>query len=348
MISEKALMQRLIRRAASQKGKTSPNPVVAAAVYTSTEVISIGVHQRAGEAHAEVLALQQAGARARGASMMVTLEPCTHYGSTPPCTTAIIDAGIARVVYAVDDPNPRVRAQSAKTVLNKAGISVESGLCEQQARALNPDFFYYIQHNKPYFQLKVGLSLDGKVTYPDRQPGQITGPRHQRQVHRLRREVDAIITGSGTILADNSQFTVRFGLCSAGFSHPAVIICDRRGRLTPDFQIFSQDMNRQVIVVTSKAGRDHLAAHSWPSWVSIVCQETSWPDLEILCNEQGFRSVLIEAGPEMMSSAIRAGIVQHHHIHMSLKVMGSDTALTWADGLDVQDLDPDQVTIIIH
>ena len=189
---EHQLMKDLIEKASFYRGKTRPNPVVAAAVYRNNNVISIGVHQKAGLDHAEVIAIRKAAGNLNDVSLMVTLEPCTHYGKTPPCVQAIIDAGISDVVYAIKDPNPLMKNRSAYDIFTEAGISVRIGLCKELAYQLNRSYFYYHNNKKPYVILKAATSLDGKVALSTGESKYITSEESLKKVHHLRSCVDAI------------------------------------------------------------------------------------------------------------------------------------------------------------
>ena len=202
---EKQLMLNLIRQSLRYKGKTFPNPVVGAAVYQQNTLISTGYHQGNGLAHAEAVALKKAGQQSQGASLMVTLSPCTHYGKTPPCVDAIIKAGISKVIFPLIDIHPATTIRNIVDVLKEAGIQVMIGLCKENAFKANAGYFSSIAHQKPLIHLKVGMSLDGMIAdqnYPDRY---ISSDTSLKQVHRLRREMQAIIVGIGTILTDDPQ-----------------------------------------------------------------------------------------------------------------------------------------------
>jgi diaminohydroxyphosphoribosylaminopyrimidine deaminase / 5-amino-6-(5-phosphoribosylamino)uracil reductase len=220
-------MRRAITLAEQGWGQTAPNPMVGAVVVREGAIVGEGWHTRYGEAHAEVEALRSAGERARGATMFVTLEPCNHHGRTPPCTEAILAAGIRRVVIAVADPNP-VAAGGAER-LREGGVDVAIGLGEKSARELNAAFFHSFAVDRPFVQLKLALSLDGAMADHTRHQGWLTGDQARMEVHRLRAGADAVAVGIGTALADDPLLTVR------GFTPPRVppvrVVFDTSARL---------------------------------------------------------------------------------------------------------------------
>jgi diaminohydroxyphosphoribosylaminopyrimidine deaminase/5-amino-6-(5-phosphoribosylamino)uracil reductase len=189
---------------------TQPNPRVGCVIAHVADVAGAGFHQRAGQPHAEVLALREAGARARGATAYVTLEPCAHHGRTPPCADALVAAGVARVVIAAEDPFPKVAGRGIEK-LRAAGIAVESGLMREQARELNIGFFSRIERGRPFVRVKLAMSLDGRTALANGESKWITGEAARMDVQRWRARSSAILTGSGTVLADNPRLTVRLG-----------------------------------------------------------------------------------------------------------------------------------------
>lgn len=214
-------MRRALALARRAEGRTAPNPMVGAILVDSGGVAGRGWHQRAGEPHAEVLALRDAGPRARGATLYVTLEPCCHQGRTPPCTDALIDAGVSRVVAAMADPNPLVAGKGFQR-LREAGLRVECGLLEAEARALNRGYVRAISSGLPWVALKMAMTLDGRIATPGGDSRWITGEKARRQVHRLRDRCDALLVGRGTALADDPLLTTRL---PRGRSPLRVIAC---------------------------------------------------------------------------------------------------------------------------
>ncbi|WP_457600594.1 bifunctional diaminohydroxyphosphoribosylaminopyrimidine deaminase/5-amino-6-(5-phosphoribosylamino)uracil reductase RibD, partial [Hydrogenivirga sp.] len=207
-MSDRGFMSLALSLAKRRKGLTHPNPTVGCVVVKNGSVVGSGYHEGAGYPHAEVVALEQAGESARGATLYVTLEPCTHFGRTPPCTDAILRAGVRRVVVATLDPNPLVSGKGVQK-LRDAGMSVEVGVLEEEARELNEDFFTYITEKRPYVTLKLAQTIDGKIATPSGDSKWITSLASRRFAHRLRAEAGAVLVGINTVLRDDPSLTVR-------------------------------------------------------------------------------------------------------------------------------------------
>jgi len=207
-MSDHGYMSLALSLAKRRKGLTHPNPTVGCVIVREGEIVGLGYHERAGHPHAEVVALEQAGEKARGATAYVTLEPCTHFGRTPPCTDALIRAGIKRVVVAVQDPNPLVGGKGVQK-LREAGIEVSVGVLEEEARELNEDFFTYITKGRPYITLKLAQTLDGRIATHSGDSKWISSPQSRKFAHRLRSYATAVLVGSNTVIKDDPQLTVR-------------------------------------------------------------------------------------------------------------------------------------------
>src|SRR3989338_1737631 len=207
-MNDESCMALALRLALKGKGKTKTNPLVGAVIAKQGKIIGKGWHRAFGKAHAEINALEQAGKKAAGATLYVTLEPCCHYGKTPPCTKAIISAGINRVVCAMKDPNPLVNGNGIRE-LRKAGIEMETGLLKERAREMNRGFISIIEKGRPYITLKAALTADGCLTWGNGKRKKITGKEADIYAHKLRAENDAILVGIGTVMKDNPQLTVR-------------------------------------------------------------------------------------------------------------------------------------------
>jgi diaminohydroxyphosphoribosylaminopyrimidine deaminase/5-amino-6-(5-phosphoribosylamino)uracil reductase len=279
-------------------GQTAPNPMVGAVVVQGdTVVVGEGYHERFGEAHAEVNALRRAGDEARGATLYVTLEPCNHYGTTPPCTDAIIDAGIARVVIATTDPNPI--AAGGLERLREVGIEVTSGVCEAEARELNAAFLYSFTSGRPWVTLKLAISIDGAIADAQRNPGWITNEASRAAVQRLRANVDAIAVGVGTVIADNPSLTAR--TTPPPRVAPLRVIFDRNRKLPEDRTVVRTIKDAPTLVV-------HEAN-----------LKTALRDLK---EEQGIRSILVEGGAGMASELIRNDLVDRLIIFQAPIILG--------------------------
>ncbi|MBM5820716.1 MAG: bifunctional diaminohydroxyphosphoribosylaminopyrimidine deaminase/5-amino-6-(5-phosphoribosylamino)uracil reductase RibD, partial [Cyanobacteria bacterium K_DeepCast_150m_m2_101] len=237
-------MQRALQLAALGSGRTSPNPLVGCVVLdVSGKLVGEGFHQRAGTPHAEVHALRQAGERARGGTAVVTLEPCCHHGRTPPCSDALQAAGVARVVVAMRDPDPRV-AGGGITQLQSAGIEVIEGVCEAEARALNRAFLHRVQNGRPLGLLKWAMSLDGRTALPNGSSQWISGPAARAWVHQLRSRCDAVIVGGGTVRADNPLLTSR----GQRTPEPLRVVISRSLDLPTEAQLWNQQAATTLVV----------------------------------------------------------------------------------------------------
>ncbi len=260
--TDRRCMRRALALALHGRGTTAPNPMVGAVVVRDGVVVGEGFTQPPGGAHAEARALTAAGAAARGATLYATLEPCANFGRTPPCADAIIDAGIARVVYAATDPNPAMRGGAEK--LRAAGIDVVAGLYEQDALDQNPAFFHQFSSDRPFVTLKLALSLDGaiadgrRVVDGRRAAGWLTGPASRREVHRQRGDHDAVAVGIGTVLADDPQLTVR-GVPAPRVA-PQRLVFDRTGRLPLGSTLARTAATTPVTVVGARVPIDRQEA----------------------------------------------------------------------------------------
>mgnify|MGYP002399097476 CR=1 FL=1 len=228
-------------------GRTSPNPAVGAVIVNQDEIVGRGYHKKAGTPHAEVHAIADAGVRAKGATLYVTLEPCNHTGRTPPCTEAILRSGITTVIIGMLDPNPRVAGGGA-AYLKEQGVEVRTGVSEQACRALNYSFIKHSATGLPWVIMKAGLSLDGKITLHPRQGTPITGPESQRFVHRLRNQVDAILVGVDTAVIDNPSLTTRIEGLEGQTRDPLRIVLDSSLRLPTDQRMLTQDSDAETWV----------------------------------------------------------------------------------------------------
>jgi len=255
MSGDQAFMARALDLALQGRGLTSPNPVVGALVVAAGAVVGQGYHRRAGEAHAEVLALAEAGSRARGATLYVTLEPCNHHGRTPPCTDAIIAAGVRRVVFGVRDPNPLVRGGGGAR-LRRHGIAVELGVEAEACAELLAGFTSLVTRRRPLVTLKLAASLDGRIATSTGASRWITSPPARALVHQLRDEHDAIMVGAGTVIADDPQLTCR----RRGGRDPLRVIVDGRLRLPLTAAVVSERAAAGTAVATAVRGGAKLRA----------------------------------------------------------------------------------------
>lgn len=306
---------RCLELARQGEGRTHPNPMVGAVVLDAKgRKAGEGYHARAGQPHAETIALKQAGDRARGGTLYVNLEPCNHTGRTPPCTRAIIEAGIERVICGTLDPNPMV-AGSGRDELQNNRISVRYGFLEEKCRVLNEAFFHFITNGKPFVTLKLAMTMDGKIATRSGESQWLTGEFSRQYVHHLRRKHDAILTTVETVIADNPKLTVRGIPLSPGEQPPVRVVIDRQFRMNPDeYHIFEAD-DVETWVFTSKLGHDraHAERASELGARVIEVEETGVGlDLKAVLTYLGgeeITALLIEAGGRMAGHLMNQGLV---------------------------------------
>ena len=323
-----AFMQRALNLARQAKGRTSPNPLVGAVIVKNSKVVGEGYHQKAGTLHAEAHALNAAGKNAKGATLYTNLEPCCHWGRTPPCTEALIHAGIAHVYIAEVDLNPNVAGKGVRQ-LEKAGIHVYVDVCKQEATALNEVHRKYIQTGKPFVILKTAMSLDGKIATASGESQWITSEASRQRGHEIRDEVDAILVGRGTVERDNPALTTR--LLDKQGQDATRIVLDSHGRIPPYARIFNAESSAGVIVAVipeaptenvkalQKAGAEVITV---PQAHGKVCFKSL---MEIL-GKREITSVLIEGGGEINASAVAAGIVDKVMCFIAPKIIGGRNA----------------------
>jgi diaminohydroxyphosphoribosylaminopyrimidine deaminase/5-amino-6-(5-phosphoribosylamino)uracil reductase len=332
-------LQEALELAARGAGATSPNPAVGCVVVSDGQVVGRGYHTYAGRQHAEVLALEQAGERARGATVYVTLEPCSHEGRTGPCTRALIAAGVAKVVAAMEDPNPQVRG-AGFAQLRAAGIAVEiDASATAAARSLNESFVHFMTTGRPLVLLKAALTLDGKIAAPEDgatgQPaGWITSEAARAHVQTLRHRADAILTGIGTVLADNCRMTDRTGLER---SRPLLrIVADSQLRLPPDSYLVKSCRGDVLAVTTSAASperRKRLEALGVR--VEVLERSDGRVDLAAVVDwlaRERYLSLMIEAGSRINWAALESGIVDKIFFYYAPKILGGMHSLPVAGG----------------
>jgi len=320
-------MRRVLRLAARGRGGTSPNPLVGAIVVKDGVVVGSGYHAKAGTPHAEIHALKEAGTRAKGATLYVNLEPCCHYGRTGPCTEAIIEAGIKRVVVAMTDPNPLVSGKGLKRLL-EAGLEVTTGVLEKEARQLNEVFIKYITFGRPFVVSKAAVSLDGKIATSKGQSKWITSPQARAYAHVLRDWYDAILVGVGTVLSDDPLLTTR--LSGGGGRHPVKVIVDSKARTPVSARIFSEESPAPTIIATTKgAPPEKLEEIAAAGAQVVVVNEGPRVDLQLLMGllaAKEITSVLIEGGAEVHASAFRSKIVDKVVWFIAPKLIGGSDA----------------------
>jgi diaminohydroxyphosphoribosylaminopyrimidine deaminase/5-amino-6-(5-phosphoribosylamino)uracil reductase len=320
-------MQRALTLAARGLETTDPNPRVGCVIAQRSRIVGEGWHERAGEAHAEVAALRAAGGAAAGAAVYVTLEPCSHHGRTPPCVEALSAARVARVVYATADPNPLVNGRGA-AALRAAGIAVESGLLEQEAAELNAGFIKRMRSGRPLVRVKLAMSLDGRTALADGASRWISGEAARQDVQRWRARSSVVLTGVGTVLADDPRLTVRLADQAGGASRrqPLRVVLDARLRTPPAARLLEGD--GEVLILTSVANPDdaHVATlsargarvESLPGTDDRVALPAVLERLgELEANE-----VLVEAGGTLAGELVAQALVDELLLYVAPKLLG--------------------------
>lgn len=312
MHSDVHYMRQALRLARKGLGRTSPNPCVGAVVVNNGEIVGRGYHKKAGTPHAEVHALNDAGDRARGGTIYVTLEPCNHTGRTPPCTRAVLGAGISRVVIGSPDPNPRV-AGGGTALLSSQGLEVTSGVLEEECRQLIAPFVKHSSTGLPLVIMKAGISLDGRIAAIPGQPLRITNQLSSRAVHRLRDQADAILVGSGTVIADDPSLTTR--LPRERGRDPLRVVLDSRLRIDPAARMLTQESAAQTwIFCAPDQDPEHCQAleRAGARVIPVAVTPEGSVDPEAVMRELGraqICSVLVEGGGRIHGSLLQAGLV---------------------------------------
>lgn len=332
MIIHEQYMKRAIELAELGRGYTSPNPMVGCVVVKDGRVISEGYHERCGEFHAERNALLRCAEDPEGADLYVTLEPCCHYGKTPPCTEIIIEKKIARVFIGSLDPNPLVAGKGMK-ILNEHGIQTESGILEKECLKLNEIFFHYITTKTPFVLSKFAMSLDGKIACPGGDSKWVTGEEARAEVHSLRKYYSGIMVGIGTVLADDPMLNCRI---EEGVD-PVRIVCDSRLRIPLESRILQTARRIPTIIAASK---DHenpekeTKIRELGAEVVRTSKETKVDlnELMKILGEKGIDSILLEGGGTLNAEAFRAGIVNKVQAYIAGKIIGGETARTPVEG----------------
>lgn len=335
--ADHAFMSRALQLAAQGLYTTDPNPRVGCVIVRDEEIVGEGFHARAGEPHAEVNALRMAGERAGGATVYVTLEPCSHHGRTGPCADALIGAGAARVVVAMQDPNHQVRG-NGMAKLRAAGIVVDVGVLESEACALNPGFIARMTRGMPFVRLKLAMSLDGRTAMADGASQWITGPEAREDVQRLRARSGAVLTGIGTLLADNPALTVRPDEWRHGvYAHewvrqPLRVLLDRELRAAPEAALFAAAGGETLVVAEDRVlaspagGRRAELLRAQGVEVIGLPMVGAGIALAALMTELGLREVnelLVEAGATLAGAFVAAGLVDELVVYAAPVLLGS-------------------------
>lgn len=330
-------MRRALELAEKEGRYASPNPKVGAVLVKGDRVIGEGGHRRYGGPHAEVVALRKAGAKAKGATLYVTLEPCCHYGKTPPCVEAIVRAGVRRVVAAMKDPFPQVRGKGF-ALLRWVGTQVEVGLLEKEAAALNETFLLSIQRSRPKVILKAAASLDGKIATVAGRSKWITGEKARRKTHELRAKADAILVGGRTALLDNPSLTVRLPAWKRSDGWPLRVVLDSELRSDPKWKLF-QSGAKTVVFTSTKASpskqkrleQKGASVFRVPSRGKVLSLKAVLQTLHSL----NVRVLLVEGGGEVHASFLEEKLADEAVLFLSPKILGGP-APTWVGGKGVE------------
>ena len=331
---ERRYMRMACRLARQAAGRTSPNPMVGAVLVRGGKIVGAGYHRFAGADHAEIAALKNAGAKAKGATLYITLEPCSHYGRTPPCADALIRAGIKEVVAAMRDPNPQVAGRGFSK-LRRAGVKVRLGLLEAECRTMLEAYSKFISQGIPFVTLKLAATLDGKIAASSGDSRWVTGARARALVHRWRNEMDAVLVGAATARADDPQLTCRI----AGGRNPYRVVLDSRLRMPLTAQVFKQkDAAKTILAATGAASPAKICAVKalgalvWR--LPVKGHQVAWRPLLRKLAGHGIVSVLIEGGAAVAASALKNGVVDKVEFFYAPKIIGGD-GRAMIDGLAI-------------
>ncbi|EST11525.1 bifunctional diaminohydroxyphosphoribosylaminopyrimidine deaminase/5-amino-6-(5-phosphoribosylamino)uracil reductase RibD [Sporolactobacillus laevolacticus] len=335
-MQDKDYMELAIHLAQMTRGQTSPNPAVGAVVVNHGSVVGVGAHLKAGEAHAEVNALRMAGDRAEGGVMYVTLEPCSHFGRTPPCADLIIKKKLKRVVIASRDPNPLVSGKGIER-MRQAGITVDTGVMKKEADALNPFFFHYIRTGAPFVTLKIASTLDGKTATSIGESKWITNDQSRHDVHALREQHDAILVGIGTVLADDPQLTVRL---NDEAHQPIRVVLDTHLRIPEEARLVT-DSAAPTWIVTGNTIDEKKAErlnHGHIDIFQLPEEKIDVRKLLALLGEKGITSLLVEGGATVHGSFVKSRSFDRLIAYLAPKLIGGTEAIPAVGGSGIEHL----------
>ncbi len=335
---DKQFMTLAIAEARKGIGKTSPNPSVGAVIVKEGEVIAKGYHEKAGMAHAEVRAIENAGCSLKGATIYVTLEPCSHTGKTPPCCRALVENGFARVVIGMLDPNPLVNGRGIQ-YLQDHGVEVESGVLAQECEALNYPFIKHIRSGLPWVIMKAGISLDGRINYQQGKSGWITGEAVGYEVHKIRDSVDAIMVGSNTVKIDNPSLTTRLPGNQDG-KDPIRIVIDSNLSLSPLAKIFNLNSKAPTWVICSTDVTQQQIEIFLELGVKLIQVTTSENGLDLNAallelGKEDVCSVLVEGGSALHGSLLREQLYDYAHLFYA-PIFAGDAGVSLVSGVSVK------------
>ncbi|MBT1075893.1 bifunctional diaminohydroxyphosphoribosylaminopyrimidine deaminase/5-amino-6-(5-phosphoribosylamino)uracil reductase RibD [Geobacter grbiciae] len=337
MSSEK-IMGRALTLARRGMGKTSPNPAVGCVIVRDGAIVGEGWHRKAGTPHAEVHALRQAGELARGADVYVTLEPCSHFGKTPPCAEALVEAGVGRVFVGMVDPNPKVSGRGIER-LRVAGIDVVTGIREAECRRLNEPFVKHVTTGLPFVILKSAMTMDGKTATASGDSRWITNEKSRRYVHKLRSMVDAIMVGVGTVLADDPQLTARI----PRGKDPVRVVVDSSLRIPSGARMLHQESPVATVIATVSGDRNRIVGLESAGAEVLRCHavmgRVDLRDLLARLGARGVQSILLEGGSELAGEALRAGLIDKCVLFYAPKFLGGAAGLGLFGGPSAERMD---------
>ncbi|ABK99211.1 bifunctional diaminohydroxyphosphoribosylaminopyrimidine deaminase/5-amino-6-(5-phosphoribosylamino)uracil reductase RibD [Pelobacter propionicus] len=350
-------MKRALALARRGIGKTSPNPAVGCVIVKDGVIVGTGWHRKAGTSHAEIHALEMAGESARGADVFVTLEPCCHTGKTPPCSQALIRAGVRRVVAGMSDPNPRVSG-GGLAELETAGIQVVCGVLEKECRDLNRPFIKQVTTGMPHVTYKCAMTLDGKIATVSGASRWISCQESRTLVHRMRARMDAIMVGVDTIIADDPQLTVRH----VRGRNPLRVVVDTRLRTPESVRVLGDGNAVNTLIATAETNpRVHLRYQNQGATILVCDQENgrvSMKDLMFKLGKRGVQSILLEGGGRLAGSMLEQGLIDEFVFFLAPKILGSDgfspfslvgrTSMEQASRLNIIKVSRSGIDIVVH
>jgi diaminohydroxyphosphoribosylaminopyrimidine deaminase/5-amino-6-(5-phosphoribosylamino)uracil reductase len=336
MMNDEFYMRLALRNAQAMKGQTDPNPLVGAVIVNDNRIVGVGAHMKAGEPHAEIHALRMAGEHARGGTIYVTLEPCSHHGRTGPCAVALVEAGIKKVVIATLDPNPIVAGNGVK-ILEAAGIEVVTGVCEEESRQMNEVFNKFILEKKPFVTLKSGITLDGKIATHTNSSKWITSEEARQDVHQLRSENMAILVGVNTVIHDDPELTSRI----PNGRNPIRVILDSSLRIPLESKVIA-DMKAETWVFTSEhhdqEKRRVLQDSGIPVFVTSGSNRVDTEDVMRILGEKQVSSLLIEGGGTVNAALLENRLIDKVVLYIAPKLVGGKQAPTFLEGTGIDQM----------
>lgn len=335
VIKDIKFMKEALLLASKSEGLTSPNPLVGAVIVKGNKIIGRGYHKRAGSKHAEILAIESAGRRAKGATLYINLEPCVHYGRTPPCAPEVIKAGIKRTVVAMQDPNPLVNGKGIDK-LKKEGVKVQTGILEEKAKSMNEAYIKYITQKMPFVMLKWAMSVDGKIATYTGDSKWISCETSRDLTHKLRGKIDAVLIGIGTLLKDNPQLTTH----GKGVKEPKRIIVDEKGKIPLDCKLLKTEGGQVIIATTNKISKEKTEGLKKRGVETIVVKtKNNLVDLKELMKELAKReitSVLVEGGGEITASFLKEKLADKFMAFISPIIIGGKDAISPVEGKGIE------------